>query len=89
MGSLNAIVFSCGTITIYLTGVDVQRLPAVPRQSKPPPPSPRSFRWPSRPCPSLIGMKPVGKSLQPTTDPILFSRSDGSNEPGPIQWDEG
>lgn len=25
MGSLNAIVFSCGTVTTYLTGVDVQR----------------------------------------------------------------
>lgn len=34
MGSLNAIVFSCGTVTIYLTGVDVQRRLAVPTESK-------------------------------------------------------
>lgn len=37
MGSLNAIVFSCGTVTIYLTGVDVQRRLAVPTGSKLPP----------------------------------------------------
>lgn len=33
-GSLNAIVFSCGTVTIYLTGVAVQRWLAVPTESK-------------------------------------------------------
>lgn len=37
MGSLNAIVFSCGTVTIYHTGVDVQRWLAVLTESKLPP----------------------------------------------------
>lgn len=51
MGSLNAIVFSCGTVTIYLTGVDVQRRLAVPTESK----LPLSFCQLSCTCPSLIG----------------------------------
>lgn len=34
MGSLNAIVFSCGTVTVYLTGVDEQRRPRPPQNGK-------------------------------------------------------
>lgn len=34
MGSLNAIVFSCGTVTIYFTGVDEQRRLAVPTEKQ-------------------------------------------------------
>lgn len=37
MGSLNAIVFSCGTVIIYLTGVDVRRWLAILTEKQPVP----------------------------------------------------
>jgi len=52
MGSLNAIMFSCGTVTFYLTGVDVRRWLAVPTEEQP---VPFPFANFPRTCPSLIG----------------------------------
>lgn len=56
MGSINAIVFSCGSVALYLTGVDVQRWLAgsPPRkeaeQTSPPPPCSPAKLPPPFPC---------------------------------------
>lgn len=49
MGSIKAIMFSCGIATIYLTEVDVQRWLAVPTNC------PLSFCQHFCACPVLIG----------------------------------
>lgn len=73
MGSLNAIVFSCGTVTTYLTGVDVQRQACKsPQKSKRPP-------FPLVPT-SLhmslanwnIGINWMENHSNPNEDPIFF-----------------
>lgn len=88
MGSINAIVFSCGTITIYLTGVDVQRWLAVPTESKLPP-----FLLPTSPRMSLAnwnaGINWMENHSSQTQIQFCFPDLQGSSDRVATWRDEG
>lgn len=82
IGSLNAIVFSCGTVIIYLTGVDVQQRFTLLTESRLDPVL-------HQPCQHFLHTPPFsnyehwhkldGKSLHPNTDPDFVFGSIRSN----------
>ncbi|KAG7500424.1 hypothetical protein JOB18_017893 [Solea senegalensis] len=83
MGSLNAIVFSCGTVTIYLTGMGVQRWLAVPTEMHPVP-----FPFCQLLCTRPFTNWNAGKNRMENhsnTDPVFASRSKRGVAGG---WDE-